>query len=162
VRQNTKTVGEIAELTKELPERLQEEVRDFARFLVEKRARPIRKKLRLDWAGGLKGLREKYTSVELQHKILDYWVEAALDGCPSAEAIRRELRAVGSADRNRSRDSNRDTASTTSTPGHQQRNGHDFDRTERGRRTPADILGEPPIARNKPPTKPSRPRSRKR
>ena len=38
----------------------------------------------------------------------------------------------------------------------------DFDRTERGRKTPADILGEPPIARDKPPTKPTRPRSRKR
>jgi predicted nucleic acid-binding protein len=37
----------------------------------------------------------------------------------------------------------------------------DFDRTERGRKTPADILGEPPIARDKPPTKPARPRRRK-
>jgi uncharacterized protein len=38
----------------------------------------------------------------------------------------------------------------------------DFDRTERGRKTPADILGEPPIARDKPPSKPARRRSRKR
>jgi predicted nucleic acid-binding protein len=38
----------------------------------------------------------------------------------------------------------------------------DFDRTDRGRKTPADILGEPPIARDKAPTKPARPRSRKR
>jgi len=37
----------------------------------------------------------------------------------------------------------------------------DFDRTDRGRRTPADILGEPPIVRDKPPTKPARPRRRK-
>jgi len=37
----------------------------------------------------------------------------------------------------------------------------DFDRTDRGRRTPADILGEPPIACDKPPTKPARRRSRK-
>jgi hypothetical protein len=37
----------------------------------------------------------------------------------------------------------------------------DFDRTDRGRRTPADVLGEPPIARDKPPTKPARRRSRK-
>jgi hypothetical protein len=35
-----KTVDEVVELTRELPERFQEEVRDFARFLVEKRARP--------------------------------------------------------------------------------------------------------------------------
>ena len=37
----------------------------------------------------------------------------------------------------------------------------DFDRTDRGRKTPADILGEPPVARDKPPTKPARPRRRK-
>ena len=36
-----------------------------------------------------------------------------------------------------------------------------FDRTDRGRRTPADILGEPPVAHDKPPTKPTRRRSRK-
>jgi hypothetical protein len=72
-----KTVDEVTELTRELPEKLQEEVRDFARFLAEKRARPTRKKLRLDWAGGLKDLRDQYTSVELQHKILDWWVEDA-------------------------------------------------------------------------------------
>ena len=38
----------------------------------------------------------------------------------------------------------------------------DFDRTERGRETPADLLGEPPLARDKPPTKAARPRSRRR
>jgi predicted nucleic acid-binding protein len=38
----------------------------------------------------------------------------------------------------------------------------DFDRTDRGRKTPADILGEPPVARDKPPTKSARRRSRKR
>jgi len=37
----------------------------------------------------------------------------------------------------------------------------DFDRTDRGRKTPADVLGEPPIARDKPPSKPARPRRRK-
>ena len=37
----------------------------------------------------------------------------------------------------------------------------DFDRTDRGRKTPADILGEPPVARDKPSTKPARRRSRK-
>ena len=37
----------------------------------------------------------------------------------------------------------------------------DFDRTDRGRKTPADVLSEPPVARDKPPTKPARPRRRK-
>ena len=68
----------------------------------QKGARPTRRKLRLDWAGCLKDMRDQYTSVELQHKILDYWVEAALDGCPSAEAIRRELKTASGADRGKS------------------------------------------------------------
>jgi hypothetical protein len=72
-----KTIDEVVKVTNGLPERLQEEVRDFARFLAEKKARPLRRKLRMDWAGGLKDLRDKYTSVELQHKILDWWVEDA-------------------------------------------------------------------------------------
>ncbi|MBM3332190.1 PIN domain-containing protein [candidate division WOR-3 bacterium] len=37
----------------------------------------------------------------------------------------------------------------------------DFDRTERGRKTPAEILGEPPVARDRPPRKPARRRNRK-
>jgi uncharacterized protein len=37
----------------------------------------------------------------------------------------------------------------------------DFDRTDRGRKTPADVLGEPPVARDRPATKPRRPRTRK-
>jgi len=119
-----KTLDEVIESTKELPEELQSEVRDFARYLRDTRVQKPAGRMKLTWRGALRGLRDYYTSVELQHKILDYWVEAALDGCPSAEAIRCELRAVGSADRNRSEDSDRDTASTTSAPRRQQRNGH--------------------------------------
>jgi len=37
----------------------------------------------------------------------------------------------------------------------------DFDRTDRGRKTPAEILGEPPIARDRPSTKAARRRTRK-
>jgi hypothetical protein len=38
----------------------------------------------------------------------------------------------------------------------------DFDRTDRGRKTPAELLEEPPIARDRPATKRPRPRARKR
>jgi hypothetical protein len=72
-----KTLDEVVEATKVLPEELQSEVRDFARFLRENRVPRPHRKLRMDWAGGLKDLRDKYTSVELQHKILDWWVEDA-------------------------------------------------------------------------------------
>ena len=119
-----KTFDEVLEVTKELPEELQTEVRDFARYLRDIRIPKSPGRMKLTWRGARRSLRDRYTSVELQHKILDYGVEAALDGCPSAEAIRCELGAVGSADGDRSGDSDRDTASTTSAPRHQQRNGH--------------------------------------
>jgi len=53
--------------------RLQQEVRDFAFFLSEKKVKPKRRKLRLNWAGGLREFRDKYTSLELQTKSMDCW-----------------------------------------------------------------------------------------
>jgi galactose-1-phosphate uridylyltransferase len=58
-------------LIKQLPPELQEEVKDFVEFLLEKKKKP-RRKLKMNWAGALKDLKSKYTSVELQHKILDW------------------------------------------------------------------------------------------
>ncbi len=63
----------IEELMEKLPPDLQREVRDFAQLLVEKRAKPKRKKLRLTWAGGLREFRDQYTSLELQKKSLEWW-----------------------------------------------------------------------------------------
>jgi hypothetical protein len=63
----------LEEIMAKLPSEHQQEVRDFALFLAEKRAMPKRKKLRLDWAGGLKEFRDQYTSLELQKKSLDWW-----------------------------------------------------------------------------------------
>jgi len=65
------TLDEVIESTKELPEELQTEVRDFARFLRENRIPRPRRKLRQDWAGGLREFRDKYTSLELQKKALE-------------------------------------------------------------------------------------------
>jgi len=67
------TVDDTVKLIRELPDELQTEVADFARFLRESRAKPKRTKFRLDWAGALSDLKDKYTSVELQHKALDWW-----------------------------------------------------------------------------------------
>lgn len=63
----------LEEMVGELPPDLRQEVRDFVEFLQEKKARRKQKKLRLSWAGGLKELRDQYTSVELQHKALEWW-----------------------------------------------------------------------------------------
>jgi len=46
---------------------------DFAQYLLEKNKRPKRKKLRLDWAGGLAEFREKYSSLQLQKESLNWW-----------------------------------------------------------------------------------------
>ena len=58
----------LEELIKQLPLELQVEVKDFTEFLLEKRKRKTRKKLRQDWAGALEKYRDKYTSLELQKK----------------------------------------------------------------------------------------------
>ncbi len=56
-----------------LPPEQQQEVRDFAQFLAEKRIRPKRRMLKLNWAGGLKEFRDQYTSLELQKKSMNWW-----------------------------------------------------------------------------------------
>lgn len=60
------------ELIKELPPELQQEVQDFANFLLETKVRPKRSKLRMNWAGGLSEFREQFTSLELQKKALEW------------------------------------------------------------------------------------------
>jgi len=64
---------------KQLPYDLQHEVEDFIDFLIEKKERKPKRKLKLDWAGALKNIREKYTSVELQHKISEWRMENELN-----------------------------------------------------------------------------------
>ena len=63
----------IDEQVKELPPELQQEVQDFVQFLIEKKTRKPKRRLKLNWRGALRELRGQYTSVELQHKILEWW-----------------------------------------------------------------------------------------
>ena len=67
-----KTLDEVVELTKNLPEELQTEVRDFARFVRDTRRPVARGEMKLDWRGALSDMREEFTSVELQHAILEW------------------------------------------------------------------------------------------
>jgi hypothetical protein len=62
----------IEQIIKELPPELRQEVEDFVKFLLEKRVRKAKGKFKFEWAGALKDLRDQYTSVELQHKILEW------------------------------------------------------------------------------------------
>jgi len=68
-----KTLDEVIESTKELPEELQTEVRDFAQYLRDTRIPKPTGKMKLTWRGALRSLRDRYTSVELQHKSLGWW-----------------------------------------------------------------------------------------
>lgn len=60
----------LADFVEQLPPDIQREVKDFAEFLLEKRAKKKHKVPTFDWEGDLRELGEQYTSVELQHKIL--------------------------------------------------------------------------------------------
>ncbi|MEW6041186.1 MAG: DUF2281 domain-containing protein [Elusimicrobiota bacterium] len=56
-----------------LPEDLKKEILDYMEFLLKKyRARTKKRKFKFDWVGGLAELKEKYTSVELQHKAMEW------------------------------------------------------------------------------------------
>ena len=55
-----------------LPPDKQQEVINFIHLLRSQDKTKENKFLKLDWAGGLKELRDKYTSVELQHKISEW------------------------------------------------------------------------------------------
>jgi hypothetical protein len=63
----------LEETMKELPPELQQEVEDFASFLLESRAKRKTGKLRLGWAGALAEFRDQFTSLELQKKALEWW-----------------------------------------------------------------------------------------
>ncbi len=63
------------QIIKELPPEVQQEVLDFAEFLMNKRKPAKRKRMRLDWIGGLKEFRDRYTALELRKKALEWWDE---------------------------------------------------------------------------------------
>lgn len=64
--------SQIAETVSKLPPRLQKEVEDFALFLTKQEKPCSTRTLRQDWAGALKEYREKFTSLALQKKALEW------------------------------------------------------------------------------------------
>ncbi len=61
------------EMIKELPPDIQQEVLDFAEFLMTKKEPPKQKRMRLSWIGGLREFRDQYTALELKKKALEWW-----------------------------------------------------------------------------------------
>ena len=66
------TAKSLEELVRELPPDMVAEVRDFIEFLLSKQERRVGRPLQQNWAGALRDYREQYTSVELQHRALDW------------------------------------------------------------------------------------------
>jgi len=53
-----------------LPREVQKQITDYMEFLLGKyspKPKKIKKEFKFDWEGGLKTLKHKYSSVELQH-----------------------------------------------------------------------------------------------
>jgi len=59
---------------REMPDDLKREVLDYMEFLLKKyRSKGSKaKRFKFDWEGGLSEIREKFTSVELQHRALEW------------------------------------------------------------------------------------------
>ena len=66
------SIKPLDQLVRELPPDVQVEVRDFVEQIIAKRQRVAGRKLRQDWAGGLRDYRDQYTTLELQRKALDW------------------------------------------------------------------------------------------
>jgi hypothetical protein len=64
----------IDELIKDLPQELHQEVEDFVEFLLTKRMKKTAGN-QLSNGGALKDLRDRYNSVELQHKISEFRIK---------------------------------------------------------------------------------------
>ncbi len=65
----------VEEVVRLLPADIRQEVRDFIEFLLAKRAGRARAQPRFEWAGALRDMGTRYTSVELQHRILAWRTE---------------------------------------------------------------------------------------
>ncbi|MEA3475139.1 MAG: DUF2281 domain-containing protein [Candidatus Cloacimonadota bacterium] len=64
----------LEESIKVLPPNLKKEVFDFVQFLLCKQTKR-KTQLSLDWAGKLQKYKNQFTSVELQKKALEWWIQ---------------------------------------------------------------------------------------
>jgi hypothetical protein len=65
----------LQEMVKELPPERQDEVREFVQRLLTRERGEKNGTPKLAWAGALKDLRDRFTSVELQHQIARWRIE---------------------------------------------------------------------------------------
>ena len=55
-----------------LPPEKKREVNDFIEFLISRKNVKTAQRMKLNWAGGLKEFRKKFTSIELQKKASEW------------------------------------------------------------------------------------------
>ena len=67
--------SDILKKIQQLPTEMQKELADFIDSLIAKSKMKNQHKLRLDWAGGLSEYKDQFTSLELQHKVVQWWEE---------------------------------------------------------------------------------------
>lgn len=63
---------DIQSIFQSLSPELKKEVLDYIDFLISKNKKLKTKKLTFEWQGKLSDLKEEFTSVELQHKALEW------------------------------------------------------------------------------------------
>jgi hypothetical protein len=62
----------LEEMVREVPPEYREQLRDYVESLLGRRSIEPPGKPQFPWAGALEGLRDRYTSVELQHRIASW------------------------------------------------------------------------------------------
>ena len=63
----------LEEKIRALPPELYQEVEDYLTELIEKNSVEKSDKIKQSWAGALKEFRDKYTSLALQKKAIEWW-----------------------------------------------------------------------------------------
>ena len=63
----------LEEKIRALPPESQQKVEDYIDSILSAKDIKTDNQFKLDWKGDLRHLRDKFTSVELQHKILEEW-----------------------------------------------------------------------------------------
>ncbi|MGA2983573.1 MAG: DUF2281 domain-containing protein [Terriglobia bacterium] len=65
----------LEDLVREVPSEYRDQLRDYVESLLAGRRTKQASKPQFAWAGALKGLRDRYTSVELQHRIARWRID---------------------------------------------------------------------------------------
>ncbi|MFZ5452812.1 MAG: DUF2281 domain-containing protein [Thermodesulfobacteriota bacterium] len=66
-------MSKLEDLIKALPPELHREAEAYLESLIAGKGRKPTRALKLDWRGGLQDLKDRYASVDLQHKAMQWW-----------------------------------------------------------------------------------------